>query len=181
MSGWELGLATAGVVFQVLGLAAVAAGVGKTWAENAEAGDSLVERIAGPPIRFVWRKVFRQASHAVVHRGSADGVVLAEGEASGVVTRGLAADASPADQLSQVKAEVDAAWLKAHSAQAVGERALKGIERLQLYVDKQDVAVQDGLKSQMRKQAADGVPLAVVGLAATGVGTLLQYLGAFFG
>jgi hypothetical protein len=32
MSGWELGLQTAGVVFQVVGLVAVAVGIGKAWA-----------------------------------------------------------------------------------------------------------------------------------------------------
>ena len=35
MTGWELGLQTAGIVFQVVGLAAVAVGIWAAWSENA--------------------------------------------------------------------------------------------------------------------------------------------------
>jgi hypothetical protein len=60
MTGWELGLQTAGIVFQVVGLVAVAVGIWAAWSENAAPDDNLLTRIVDRPLRFVWVNVLRR-------------------------------------------------------------------------------------------------------------------------
>lgn len=144
-------------------------------------GESLAERIFGPVIRFVWVNVLRRKSGPrTVHLAAAD-LAIGVDFGSVVVSRGLRTDAPLADQVQQIKQEADQAARAAAAAQAAADRALAVIERTREYVDRQDVAVQDSLRESSRRQAVDGVPVAVVGLVFTALGTLVQYVAGFLG
>jgi len=91
--GSEFGWQTAGVIFQVLGLAAAAVGIWAAWAENVAPDDSLLARIVGPPIEFVRVKVLHQKPRGVRHFGSGDGAFMFEGSAVGIAPRMLRNDA----------------------------------------------------------------------------------------
>ena len=181
VTGAEFWWQTFGVVFQVLGLGAAAFGVGKAWVDNAGPDDRLTARIVGPPLRWFWVKLLRRRPRpTVVQVGLVDEMEMTDA-VSLVRIRGLNPAATPEDQLRQVKGEVDEAWMKANEASAGVERVQQAVDRLAAYVDRQDTAVQDGIKDQARTETVDGIPLAFLGLVATAVGTGLQYIAAFSG
>jgi hypothetical protein len=179
MTGWELGLQTAGIVFQVVGLVAVAVGIWAAWSENAAPDDNLLTRIVDRPLRFVWVNVLRRRPRpTVVQLGLAEEIELTDA-VSVVKIRGLDPNGTTEDQLRQIKSEADQAWMKANEATAGVEQVRKSLDRLAAYVDRQDAAVQTAVKDRARMETVDGIPLAVVGLVATALGTVLQYVAAF--
>ena len=96
-----------------------------------------------------------------------------------VKIRGLDPNGTTEDQLRQIKSEADQAWMKANEATAGVEQVRKSLDRLAAYVDRQDATVQTAVKDRARMETVEGIPLAVVGLVATALGTGLQYVAAF--
>ena len=125
--------------------------------------------------------LLRQRPRGVEHHLSADAAVMSEGSATAIVTRGLRTDAPLDEQVQQVKRETDEARIAAAAAQAAADRALAAVERTRAYVDQRDAAVQAAINDRARTETVEGIPLAVVGLAATALGTALQYVAGFFG
>lgn len=168
-------LVVVGGVLQILGLVCAAVGLGQVWAENPHP-ERLGWRIFGPAIRWVNIKVLRR--RPAMHFGAASGSFTFTGSASGFVTKSLNANGSQEDWIRQVKAEVDAADLRAHQAHTLAERADKRVTDLEARLSAEVARVQAEVETTRKAEAADAVPLATIGLAVTAVGTVVGLVGS---
>lgn len=175
--GAELVLETIAVVLQVVGLITVAVGLGRAWAENPDDA-SLAGRIFGPPIRFVWHTLLGAPRWPTRVTSTRD-AVWAIDELRAVRTRGLDPAAPLHEQVGQVKREVDEAAAVAYEAMNLSERAHRKIESLELATNSRIDVTRAELQDTARREAANGVPVALVGLLATMAGTLTQYAAGF--
>lgn len=92
------------------------------------------------------------------------------GDVWGHVTKGLNVDGSQEDWIRQVKAEVDAADLRAHRAHVLAQRTDKRVTDLEARLSAEIARVRTDLETARKADAADTVPLAATGLAVTALG-----------
>lgn len=161
-------------VLQIGGLITAAVDLGQTWARQPGEHPSLPGRIFRPLLLFIWTKVFRRPWKVDLH--VADVMLSADGlsSATGTATVGLRTDAPLAEQIAQLKSEVDGARIRADQAYAESAALRVALEQHRRATTVSLDHLRTEMQDWVRQQSAEAVPLAVVGLSATALGTLIQ-------
>lgn len=162
---------TVGVLVEVVGVSLTAFGIAQTWRDHA-GGDSFWAAL-GHDLRRLLDSVLRRKPPAV--QGSVATLLpsmTALGHAT--VSVSLPPDSTIEEKLDQLKQEVNRAAAIAGQAKAAAGRNAKNLEKVEERLSQQISRVQADTSSRLRQLTLEGLPLAVLGLVVSALGTLIQ-------
>lgn len=177
MDPWQIATVIFGVGLDLLGVTLTGVGLFFTWRDHA-LGEEFFPAMWSE-VKELARRLARRPRSVVVHGATATGTIEFSGHAHGVV--GLRADATVEERIGQLKEELDrvsGAVAKAqHEAEQARKLAAKYAQELGERLDRLDEDVRD----RLREQTLRGLPLAILGLMLTGVGTAIQLAATIAG
>ncbi len=173
MDPWQI-VASFGVGLDLLGITLTGVGLYFTWHDHA-LGEAFLPAMWSE-VKDVASRLARRPGPTIIRGGMAmEGSGEFSGYGHGVMP--FPPDATVEDQITQLKEQLDnlgGAVAKAqHDADRAHRVADKHAQRLGERVDTLDADVRD----RLREQTLRGLPLAVLGLVLTGLGTVLQLAG----
>lgn len=170
MNAWEIAATSAGAGLDLFGLALTGIGLFFTWQDHA-AGEPFLPAMWAEFTGLVSRLAQRRR-RVTTTVGTAWGLAEVTGHVHGVV--GFPPGATVEQQILQLKEELDR--VSAHAARAVfeTEQIRKQVTRFRDETSERLNNLDADVRERLREQTLRGLPLAVLGLALTFVGTLAQ-------